>query len=308
MNVRGVVTGALSILGMLAGMALLAYVAAPHWAAVRAAGRGMSPLWVLAAALALSLHYAIAFGIWLACLRATGARATARQAADTYVPSLLARYVPGKVWSYGVRMAIARRAGMSMTEVTGAVGWEMLLALAGAGVVALAVTPGTAIDPRIRMATALFTLACFVMVAVVKLIASRPSAPSILRRLGLGGTAGAGFLARLGLAHLAGWLVYGVAHWCLARAITPIGMDAFPLVTGAVALAWIGGYLALITPAGLGVREGLLTVLLAPHLGAGPVLVLAGASRLLAISLEIALLLAWSSSRSGATAGARHRS
>ena len=304
MNPRGAVTGALSIVGMLAGMALLAYVAAPHWAAVRVAGSGMSPLWVLAAALALSIHYAVAFGIWLACLRATGARATARQAADTYVPSLLARYVPGKVWSHGVRMALARRAGMSMTEVTGAVGWEILLALAGAGVVALAATWNTALDPRIRIATALFTIACFVMVAAVKLLASRPSAPAILRRLGLGGTAGAGFLARVGVAHLAGWLVYGVAHWCLARAITPIGMDAFPLLTGAVALAWIGGYLALITPAGLGVREGLLTLLLAPHLGAGPVLVLAGGSRLLALGLEIVLVVGWSTGRSGARTGA----
>ena len=300
MNVRGVVTGALSILGMLAGMALLAYVAAPHWTAVRDAGRGMAPCWVFAAALAMSLHYAIAFGIWLACLGATGARPTARQAADTYVPSLLARYVPGKVWSHGVRMALARRAGMSMTEVTGAVGWEILLALAVAGLVALVVTGNSALDPGIRLATALFTLGCFVLIAAVRCVAARQSAPLILRRLGLADSAGIGFIARVGVAHLAGWLVYGVAHWFLARAIAPIGIDALPLVTGAVALAWIGGYLALISPAGLGVREGLLTLLLAPHLGAGPVLVLAGASRLLALGLEIVLLVAWSTWRSRA--------
>lgn len=298
MNVRGVVTGALSILGMLAGVAVLAYVAAPHWDAVRTAGREMSIPWVVAAAVALSLHYVIAFGIWLACLRATGAGTTLRQAADTYVPSLLARYVPGKVWSHGVRMALARRAGMSMTAVTGAVGWEILIALAAAGVMALVATWDTALDPRIRLVTAWFTLACVAAIAAVKVMAAKRVAPPTLRRLGLAGTAGTGILVRVGVAHFAGWLVYGLAHWSLARAIAPVEIGMYSLVTGAVALAWIGGYLALITPAGLGVREGLLTLLLGPYLGAGPVLVLAGSSRLLALGLEIALVVAWMGRRS----------
>lgn len=259
----------------------------------------MAPVWMILAAAALAAHYAMTFGIWLGCLRATGARPTVRQAADTFVPSLLARYVPGKVWSHAVRMALARRAGISLTDVTGAVGWEILLAVTGAGVIALAATHGTGIDARIRLSTALLTAACLGAIVAARILAASSVTPPLLRRWGLTRTADAGMLAQLGLAHMVAWLLYGTSHWAVARAIVPVGIDALPLVTGAVALAWLGGYLSLFTPAGLGVREGLLTLLLAPALGAGPVVLLAAISRVLAIGLEVLLLSAWSGARSG---------
>ena len=293
MNLRRALLAALSVAGAIAGLAFLAYVASPHWDSVRTSMRGLHAGWILLAGLALSLHYAITFGIWVGCMRLAGFTPTRRQAADTYIPSLLARYVPGKVWSHGVRLALARRAGISLVGVTGAVGWEILLSLAGASVVALVALAGAPIGDRVRAATAIVAALTAFAIAAAVVVSARQDSP-LVRRLGLR-TAERPWtlLAWIGAAHLVAWLVYGFAHWAIARGVVPVRPDILPLVTGAIALAWIGGYVAVFTPAGLGVREGLLALLLGPVLGAGPVVVMAAAARLLAIALETVLLAGW---------------
>jgi hypothetical protein len=60
------------------------------------------------------------------------------------------------------------------------------------------------------------------------------------------------------------------------------------VVVAAYAAAYAVGFLALLTPAGLGVREGVLVVALAPVLPAGPALVVALVSRLWMMLVELA--------------------
>ena len=59
-------------------------------------------------------------------------------------------------------------------------------------------------------------------------------------------------------------------------------------MVAAYAAAYAVGFLALLTPAGLGVREGVLVVALAPVLPAGPALVVALSSRLWMMLVELA--------------------
>jgi glycosyltransferase 2 family protein len=61
-----------------------------------------------------------------------------------------------------------------------------------------------------------------------------------------------------------------------------------PLAAAAYAAAYAAGFLSLLTPAGLGVREGVLVVALAPVLPAGPALVVALLSRLWMMLAELA--------------------
>ena len=297
MNSPRAFRGAVSILGAAGGIAFLVYVARPHWAGVRDAGRDLDPAWLAAAVVALAAHLAISFAIWRMCLSVTGAVVDSRRAADTWIPSLLARYVPGRVWSHGVRMMLARRAGIALPEVTAAVGWEILLAIMAASLVALVALAGTAIDARVRAAVAALAVGTVVTLVALQVVAARAGGSRMLRRLHLHRSVPFAMLVRLAAAHLAGWAIYGFAHWALARAIAPDATAEFGLVTGGVALAWLGGYIAVFTPAGLGVREGLLALLLAPVLGAGPVVLLAALSRIATIGLEIVLFMGWSLGR-----------
>ncbi len=73
-----------------------------------------------------------------------------------------------------------------------------------------------------------------------------------------------------------GWLLFGVHAWLLVRAA---GGGGLFLATGAYALAFTAGFLVVIAPGGVGVREAALTVALGPVLASGAPLVVALASR-----------------------------
>ena len=74
----------------------------------------------------------------------------------------------------------------------------------------------------------------------------------------------------------------------LVASMYPLAAADVPLVVAAYAAAYAAGFLALLTPAGLGIREGVLVVALAPVLPAGPALVVALVSRLWMMLVELA--------------------
>jgi uncharacterized membrane protein YbhN (UPF0104 family) len=101
-------------------------------------------------------------------------------------------------------------------------------------------------------------------------------------------TPSAGTVALLTVGYAAYWAVTGVAFAGLVASLYPLAATDIPVVVAAFAAAYAVGFLALLTPAGLGVREGVLVVALAPVLPAGPALVVALISRLWMMLVELA--------------------
>lgn len=62
------------------------------------------------------------------------------------------------------------------------------------------------------------------------------------------------------------WLGMGTSFWLLADSLLGLKLTALPRMVSAFALSWVLGFLSLVTPGGLGVREGALTLLLKPYL------------------------------------------
>jgi hypothetical protein len=127
-----------------------------------------------------------------------------------------------------------------------------------------------------------------------RVLAGHKNLPRWLVRFGLSAPAeNSRPLLSIAVLNFLAWIVYGSAHWALARSILPVALTDLPSVAGASALAWAGGYLAIVMPAGIGVREGLLVLLLAPMLGAGPVAVLAAGIRLLSLGVDLSITAVW---------------
>jgi uncharacterized membrane protein YbhN (UPF0104 family) len=63
-----------------------------------------------------------------------------------------------------------------------------------------------------------------------------------------------------------GWLLLSLSTWCVLNAVlpvvTPLTWQNTPQLIGAVSLAYVAGFLALIVPGGIGIREELLRHLL----------------------------------------------
>lgn len=186
----------------------------------------------------------------------------------------LAKYLPGNIAQYAGRAAIVLRKGMLVKTLTVTVIQETILTVAASVLVGLTMLaasgPGlTQLPEGSRVVLAWLVpmlLAAVVALASVRLPPDKlaQGKNSILRLLGrMGGLPG----ARIALPPLAiyscNYLMVGLGLWLLARAAgLPATLD-FPLVCAAFALSWLLGFLAPGAPAGLGVREGILVVLLA---------------------------------------------
>jgi hypothetical protein len=83
------------------------------------------------------------------------------------------------------------------------------------------------------------------------------------------------------------WLGYGVALVCLARGLLPGVRLDLVTATGAFTASYLAGLLALVAPGGIGVREGVMILLLQAPLGLAAATVLALASRVLLTIAEL---------------------
>lgn len=249
--------------------------------------------WLGAAALLLFAHAATAMVIWRQVLRAVGARLTWNEAVDSFAPSLLARYVPGKVWANAVRLGLAKRAGVRLGASAGAIVWETLVALGSAGVVAMFGLHDFG-DPSFERAAMMLVFGVIAAWLVAGLLSRQAKGAAFLRRFG--GTDAVrnptALVPSFGMSFI-GWMLFGGAHFAIALSVAPLGADAFILIAGAVALAWAGGYLAIVMPLGLGVRDGLLLVLLAPLLTPPQALLLVALSRLVQLAVDASITLGW---------------
>jgi uncharacterized membrane protein YbhN (UPF0104 family) len=154
-------------------------------------------------------------------------------------------------------------------------------------------------------------------VAVVVIAAtSVPASAQVLERLwrrlagGRGGEAAndadaplatvrAGFGGRWALLYALNWGLYAVAFWLLFLGLE--GWAPFLWVGPAFAAAYLVGYVVLIAPAGVGIRESALVVFLLPVLPREGALALALVARLWTTVAEVvpAAVFAWIQTRSG---------
>jgi glycosyltransferase 2 family protein len=244
----------------------------------------LEPVWLLASALTVWAMYALLIASWWMMLRAWGQRLDGWTAARIWIVSSLGKYLPGKVWAIAGMALMAREAGVAPWAATGsAVVLQMLAIGTGAAVVGL--TGARVLETaRPGSGAALVILVVAAVVGVMLLLW-----PPVLKRMlrlmapeaGERAVPAAGPLAFGVAANLLAWTGYGIALWLLARGLLP-SADLRPLPAIAVFTAsYLAGFLALVAPAGLGVREGLFILMLQGPLGIGTATALALASRVL---------------------------
>lgn len=88
------------------------------------------------------------------------------------------------------------------------------------------------------------------------------------------------------------WLSLAASFWLTLLPFTVDRLLPPFFVVGAYCLSWVVGFLVPFAPAGLGVRELVLTLAFAPFLDSQTVVLLAGINRLLYFLLEVLLAMA----------------
>ena len=261
--------------------ALLYFVAAQltdSWQEVRSYPWRISP-WRLAASLAL---HVLALGIfsliWRAVIRGFGHTVSPTAAFKIAYLSNLGRYIPGKVWQMFGMVYLAKKVGIKEESAVSSWVVAMVFALSAAFSLGLAILlflpaelapvsdtfghftlwGAMALAILISALLILFPKAIFKPINRALSIVKRPPVDFFLKPL-------TGLMVFSG--YLFGWLTYGAAFWLFANSL--ISEPVIPLWVGigAFVLAYQVGYLAFFAPAGVGVRELILTAILTPYFG-----------------------------------------
>ena len=204
---------------------------------------------------------------WVLAARGAGAKVSLHAGVKIWLTSMPARYIPGNVWHVAGRFYLGAQAGLpaEATFVSSVV--EQVLTVASellVFVLLLPFWPGLPaigfLGPIIAILLGLLALQPRVLAMALHLagrMLRRPPTASALRYHQL-------LLLLLG--YMTAALMNGVAFAVVAAQLGGVDWTQFPLLAGSYLLARAIGFLSLVTPAGLGVREALLAGLLAPHL------------------------------------------
>jgi glycosyltransferase 2 family protein len=252
--------------------------------AVRELAR-LGPAAVLSASLAVLLGLFASAMAWRAVLEGLDGgrvRVPLRAALRVFFVGQLGKYVPGSVWSVLAQMDLGRAAGLSRARVGASALVVMVLNVATGALVALVLLP-VAGPQALQEHREVLLLAPLALILLHPRVLERLLAVGLrlLRRPPLDAPVSP---SRLGVAllwTLLMWACYGV-H--LAALLVPLeGTAGTPLLlaTGAYALAWTVGFLVVLTPAGVAVREGVLVLALAPVTGVAAAAAVALVSRVL---------------------------
>jgi uncharacterized membrane protein YbhN (UPF0104 family) len=239
--------------------------------------------------------------------RQLGARPTYWTVFRIVTISQLGKYLPGKVLFVGNYYLFSREAGIKNVQIGTSFIISMALWMLTASLCALPVLG--LLEPAFRylililpLLLALFIHPRFLgwLLKITRRTFGR------LRRTASGdpaaSTAGTGdsdeFIElsvasylRAAFLYLATWALAGLgAYLCLA-AFVPVRLEIYPLALASIALGTVAGFLALFAPVGLGVREGIGALVLAPVVGADVALLSMVLLRGITVTVDLVLAL-----------------
>lgn len=231
----------------------------------------MEPAWALAALAATilaGLYYSFVQYTIYRRLEAPSSYATVFRIITI---SQLGKYLPGKIMFVGNYYLLSRAAGISNLQVGTSFIISQALWMLTASLCVLPVL--SLIDPALRYAVLLFPVLLLLLISPRFLtwllrLGQRVAGQAQGQPLPLPKGLNVGFYLWIALLYLLNWGLAGMGAWLSLRALGPLGLEISPLVLAAVALGTVAGFLALFAPVGLGIREGLGAIILAPVVGA----------------------------------------
>ena len=204
----------------------------------------------------------------------------------------LGRYVPGKVWQIAGLAYLAKREGVQASVATGAAILGQGIALLGAVLVGIGALFGTNEFWReigwVGLIAGIGTASTIIAALVIPRFFRRVVAFwfRVTRTDPPGDGLGAGNVGlRWLILYVLNWGIYAAAFWLLYLSFGE--WRTFLQVGPTFAVAYVAGYVAIFAPAGVGIREGVLVVLLQPIMASGDAFVLAVIARLWTTTVEL---------------------
>lgn len=203
--------------------------------------------------------------MWRFIVQRLGAHISYPQAFRIWFLSNLGRYIPGKVWQFVGWFYMGEEAGIGrvpiLTSITVNLGLQTLTGL-GVGVFTLVVMLGGELWNRFWPLLLLIPLGLLIAVqpGIMETVLNWALKKLEREPVVLGLRSADMLLFTLG--HIGCWVIYGIAFYVFVCSLHPVPLSGMPLLAATYAAAWVIGFLSLLTPGGLGIREGVIAYLL----------------------------------------------
>ena len=277
------------LLGWIVAIIALVFVGRWIWRLDRHVWSNLKQLrwhWLLLSVLLLQLWFVGRFLAWEYLVKKFGSQATRTINARNWTLSELARYVPGNVWSFAARYRSSTSTGVSSPNAIQVLALEVIGLASGAGLIAaMTYQPQT------------WWWAALLIIMIVPIIAA-PIVTWVTKKFNAGQAPPVGLTTMIGLIcwYMIVWLIYGLATTAVVRSFPGLNFTWTSMV-GINVAAWLIGYLSILTPMGLGVREISFVALSAGQLSAGVASLVSLTTRLWLVVSELfflGLVLTWS--------------
>jgi uncharacterized membrane protein YbhN (UPF0104 family) len=262
-----------------------------------------NPAYIALACAAVTVYYLVFIFGWIRILAVWDIHVPYRVALGSEMVSMIAKYIPGAVWTPAARtVALRRAAGVTDTpRVLASVFVEAALAaISGVIVFVVSLAWVSGVDAPLGPLIA-FALACAL---VIHPRIFRPLTNRLLGPFGAEGIDPLPFpeMLVLLLFYCGTWLIGGVAVYFMLRSVgSHPGLETIPYLGGTSAVGAIVAVLAVFAPSGLGAREASMYGLLLAITSPGPALGATVLNRLIITLVELALfavgLVTWRSTR-----------
>jgi uncharacterized membrane protein YbhN (UPF0104 family) len=246
-------------------LALTAKGLVDHWPDVQVSGAGIG---AFVAGILLYVIAIVAWGwSWAYLVSGFGCAMTGDAGIRVVAVSQVTKYLPGNVAHHVGRVALARRYGVDVATAVASMVIELCwLAAASTTCVLVSVflAKSDVLLDRLQIPVdrlwATLVVACAVPVVAQFVVgrwgvrfASSRSGRSSIRLPGIGPSLTTFFV------HAANFMAQGVIVVLLLREVLGVEFSDYWLATGSFAVAWIAGFVAPGVPAGLGIREAVIT-------------------------------------------------
>ncbi|MDU0349576.1 lysylphosphatidylglycerol synthase domain-containing protein [Actinomyces sp. MRS3W] len=278
--------------GFLALVVVLAvYAVVSQWDEIVTAMAGMNPLLLLGSLLTGVIYVLLTMFAWRVLLADMGTTLPLSAAFRVFFVSQLGKYMPGGVWNIlaaaelGADHQIPRRRSVSVMAVT------VIVSIVTGAALAVATMPFASDRLRDNYGWVTWTLPVFVvmllppvlnrLLTLVFRLTGRPPLEHPVSWSGIGACT---------VWTLFAWVIAGVQVWLLAIGMGMAGTPAtLALCIGGYAMAWTVGFLIVFVPAGAGVREAVLGLVLTGALTTGGVVAVVLLSRAVLTVADLAM-------------------
>lgn len=249
-----------------------------------------APLWLVASLVLVWLTYAVLIEGWRWVVLSLRQRLRYAEAARICMLSNLAKYIPGKVWSFAGVAALASQAGVERSAAIVSAIVLPALSFSSAIVVLSFTAPRTLSSTTPALAAASIAVGALGLLALAVLTWPRAlrfiqrllpaSVPTLIPIPPL-------VMIAAFVANVVAWAGYGAAFVCLARGLLPDVQLSWFQATTVFLTSFLVGSVAVFAPAGIGPRESTFVLLLTGPFGPKVAVALALAHRVLMTVAEL---------------------